>query len=406
MADKLLQTQTILNAVFDPVLNALRMTIDGMEWVMYWGVPVATPADLPMVGNEGEVVNVGDVGDGTSGLYYYKSGAWHQFPSGSLWSRSGTTLIPTVSGDKVDVAAMPVGGDWELTEDLTIRGSNVAIGSVNTIGSPVTFERTKASLEHDAISSSVVIARNADSGIYNSVTENYASNDSPANTVWNSDGWSDLSDITTRTYTTFKATIPSPLYENLIDVELVMKIVSENRYFKVKFSLWGSNDVNIPGQTYRGSGEFKYTREEITDPASPVVEFERTKWGTQSDDIDAAVSIVRGANKGIFNRISELTYTDPSPADTEWNNDGWDNLLDIETRTYVSFEDALNGHVGDNILGAYLVMHIISTNRYFKILFTNWASADSYGTGEFTYTREEITLNPIEGTSVDFTHTD
>jgi len=108
------------------------------------------------------------------------------------------------------------------------------------------------------------------------------------------------------------------------------------------------------------------------------------------DEISSAVHIKRGATRSIYNVVTESSYdaeNNTSPADTEWNIDGWDDLSDVATRTYNTFYVTLDGEVGLNVVDAELVMHIISEDRYFKIKFTYWQQG---GGGGFTYDRTEI----------------
>jgi len=253
-------------------------------------------------------------------------------------------------------------------------------------------------------------------------------------------GWDDLTDIATRSYQSFDnmTGIWDWLGQWLIGAELVMHLITDDRYFKVKFSDWVSG----------------------------------TKWGINmpADEISDAVHIQRGIDKGIYNEVTESSYTnDHSPEDTEWNweydaigpgtatggstttledstvdfvalgikvgaivvkaedagywgtvsivaehtltfsaglwppdafglgdpyvianSTTWDDLSDAKTtRVYTDFESALSIGVGIGIVivGAELLMHIISENRYFKVKFSSWKK--QYG-GGFVYDREEI----------------
>jgi len=392
------------------------------------------------------------------------------------------------------------------------------------IGSPVHFEHTNGGSEIDTISTLVKITRGYTRAIYNTVTESgYNGGVSPADTEWNvsysqifgtasgilpipwslldstkdfvalgvkigsrvvntstggwgvvsafmdehsllidpspsnggmsptafvagdsyeidvHNGWDDLTDIATRSYQSFDnmTGIEDWLGQWLIGAELVMHLITDDRYFKVKFSDWVSG----------------------------------TKWGINmpADEISDAVYIQRGIEEGIYNEVTESSYTnDHSPDDTEWNWEfdtigpgtatggstttledstvdfvamgikvgaivvkavgagewgtvsivaahtltvsalwpsgafglgdtyviansiGWDDLSDAKTtRVYTDFETALYVGVGIGIVivGAELLMHIISENRYFKVKFSSWKKQ---GGGGFVYDREEI----------------
>ena len=123
----------------------------------------------------------------------------------------------------------------------------------------------------------------------------------------------------------------------------------------------------------------------------PEVNFIHTDYGSEIDEISDAVHITRGEAKAIYNSVTESEYTEyTSPADTEWNADGWTNLYNIKTRSYDTLYETLGGSIGDNILDAELILHIISEDRYFKVMFSDWTGG---GGGGFTYDRTEI-LDP------------
>jgi len=75
-------TQDYFNAVYDPTKNALRINIIGGGGIAYWGAPVSTPVTLPTPALEGEVHFVFDNGSGRPSLFFYESGAWHEFQIG------------------------------------------------------------------------------------------------------------------------------------------------------------------------------------------------------------------------------------------------------------------------------------------------------------------------------------
>lgn len=72
------------------------------------------------------------------------------------------------------------------------------------------------------------------------------------------------------------------------------------------------------------------------------------------------------------------------------NNDlfGWDDLTTVSTRSYGTFNDALDGQIGNVILGKELIMQVPSTLQYFKFKFTQWTQGGNGG--GFQYEREEI----------------
>ncbi len=113
------------------------------------------------------------------------------------------------------------------------------------------------------------------------------------------------------------------------------------------------------------------------------------------DDISPSVHLTRGANQSLYNAVTEVAYNktnNTSPAGTEWNSDGWNDLSDVAGRSYVSFYTALSGSIGNNIIGSELVMHDIAADKYYKFSFSSWGSSGT--NGGFSYTRNLINLSP------------
>jgi len=116
--------------------------------------------------------------------------------------------------------------------------------------------------------------------------------------------------------------------------------------------------------------------------------------GTTDTIVPGILVLDRDASgQWIFNTVSESGVSTPSPADTEWNTQycgeasGYDNLNDLNSRTYLPFKESLNNGIGEYIIGEEMIMHIISTDQYYKVLFSSWQEG---GGGGFAYTRTEI----------------
>ncbi len=130
-------------------------------------------------------------------------------------------------------------------------------GAIVTYGTPVTFTKENYEDIIDEISDAVHIKRDSSRGIYNSVTESSYDNvdyTSPADTEWNSDGWSILTNIKDRSYLSWAISLEYNPQEFLVDREMLMHIISEDRYFLVKFSSWTSGAMG---------GGFSYERTEV-----------------------------------------------------------------------------------------------------------------------------------------------
>jgi hypothetical protein len=108
------------------------------------------------------------------------------------------------------------------------------------------------------------------------------------------------------------------------------------------------------------------------------------------DEIGPGLTLTRDRVQALYNSELELEYDNDtylSPLGTEWNNDGWDNLVGFRVRNYTTLRSALNNAVGNNIIGAELIMRDVANDRYYKFSFSVWGGNN----GAYTYTRTEIT---------------
>lgn len=121
--------------------------------------------------------------------------------------------------------------------------------------SAITFTKVDYSIDADVITSNVHISRGNNQGIYNTVTESgWDQNISPEGTLWNADGWRDLSNLAGRTFTNFYAAVGGGLGNNIPGVELIMYIPVDGLYYTVQFSSWTQGNMG---------GGFSYIRTPI-----------------------------------------------------------------------------------------------------------------------------------------------
>jgi hypothetical protein len=240
----------------------------------------------------------------------------------------------------------------------------------------------------DFISSSVALTRGNQGALYNFLTEEFSNSDiSPQGTLWNSDGWGDLKDYRKRDYVSFVESLDYRVGEVILDKELIMWDLSNDKYYTFKFSSWtqGGN-----------GGGFSYTRREITDPNIFI-----KRDGEEISDIfvvnepeGSGIAITRGNNQGIYNPFQENFWNaNESPLGTLWNADGWQDLTNVESRNYINFYDALDGGLGNNVPNRELVMFIPSTNEYYAIKFSSWTQGGNGG--GFAYERYRINLEQL-----------
>jgi hypothetical protein len=118
----------------------------------------------------------------------------------------------------------------------------------------------------DLIAPGVEITRGENGGIYNVASEEeWDSDDSPMGTLWNLDGWDDLTDVTTRQYLKFYVAAGSGnLGKRLVGKPFVMKDVINNQYWKILFTRWTPQN---------NGGGFSWIREriDVSDPQSGIM---------------------------------------------------------------------------------------------------------------------------------------
>lgn len=111
---------------------------------------------------------------------------------------------------------------------------------------------------------------------------------------------------------------------------------------------------------------------------------------TNRDQLTASVSLTRAVSAGMFNGVTETTYThNVSPANTEW---AVGSLANYSTLTYTNWESAGGGHPVLNLPGQQLVVHLISDDIYLSLKFT---ALGGQFTGGFSYVRSTPTAGNV-----------
>jgi hypothetical protein len=321
-----------------------------------------------------------------------------------------------VSNNTIYIGGVPLSID--ASGNFTINGNPISSSSVLPyleltndpfifdpfVGEQVIFTKedyATGEAATDYIDTSIAITRGNNQGIYNPILETqWDDNDndgtSPVGTLWNTDGWDDLTNLTTRNYYSFYDAYLGRIGNNILSSEAIMKDVANNKYYKFEFTVWGQSSQGAP---------VTYTRTEI-DPVTgeaigePIL-FEKAGYAdpTQvNDPVDEGVTLARGNNQGLFNIAQEPEWNDQgdgedSPEGTLWNADGWGRLNNVKNRTYVPFKEALDYAIGENILGTELVMWDTINDKYYAFKFSSWTRNNEGG--GFAYTRQLVNTSQL-----------
>ena len=324
-----------------------------------------------------------------------------------LLSNDSTTSI-TTSGN---ISASEISGTSAVLGNLKL--TNQAAPLDIWMGPEIYFTKTDYGEEVDAIDANLALTRGNNQGLYNSAIE-FGWDDtngdpdgraSPKGTLWNDDGWADLTNLDQRTYETFYNTMGGGIGNNVLPRQFIMKDVANNTYYKIDFSVWGNNSNGAP---------VTYTRQQV-DPVDgsdigSLVTFTKEAYADPFlvfDNISTQVKISRANNQSIFNIVSEQGYNGNSPGDgdgenspqgTEWNIDGWLDLTDVKQRTYKPFVEIFDWNLGERIVGTECVMHDTINDTYWAIKFTQWTGGSNGG--GFSYIRRRINADAV------FVHTE
>lgn len=130
---------------------------------------------------------------------------------------------------------------------------------------------------------------------------------------------------------------------------------------------------------------------EVTFSKAP---FADPTMAVNQDSLTPLVSITRGDMQGLFNAVQESFYSSGgSPAGTLWafqglngNPDSGVSADNFGSLLFAGWQDSLESRVGPNILDRPGVVHLVSEDVYFDIVFTEWGQGGGAG-GFFTYVR-------------------
>lgn len=323
-------------------------------------------------------------------------------------------LIPLGTRDpRYDGFYQPTGIQYaDLKADIL---SNVTVSGclpqfdfkAGSVGEKVSFKKSHTDdptvVKDVIIPGQLEITRgNAGGGIYNIAYQINYSGGGPQYTFWNTQyldandtSWAPLGNIDSRIYDTWLNAIQTPAGSNAppqyVGMPAIMKFdngADPVRYWLILFTEWGVGN-------YNEEGAFAYDRWEIY----PSVTYIKADYdNTAVDTISAGVHIKRDNNGPLYNSVTDpFGEAGASPRNTRWNSvytdsrsgySGFSDLSNLEDRVYTDFTLALDYAIGNNVLTTDLIMHDMTTDLYYKVVFTSWTQNGNGG--GFAYTRTVI----------------
>jgi hypothetical protein len=162
---------------------------------------------------------------------------------------------PDIVGKRELIMHIPTSDDYYAVE-FTSWASGNSGGSFAynryKIDTSFFFSKQAFSTDSDTISEYVTITRGNGGGwIYNTVEESSHNSESPTGTLWNADGWDNLSDLTSRTFTSINNLFGGN-FSSITGRELIMLDVLANQYYAIQFLTWGQGSSS--------GGPFSYVR--------------------------------------------------------------------------------------------------------------------------------------------------
>jgi len=127
--------------------------------------------------------------------------------------------------------------------------------------------------------------------------------------------------------------------------------------------------------------------------AGSLITFTRTDYGDEIDEVSEGLHITKNDAGWLYNALEDEGHGSNTPTGSRWNNDGWDNFGNVESRTYSSLSDIWSGNFA-NIPGAKMIMLDETTGKYWAVEFLSWTQGQQGGGA--SYTRQELDLDNLQ----------
>jgi hypothetical protein len=179
---------------------------------------------------------------------------WTEFANtdtyGATWETDGTlyTEYNLESDFELALTQLKVGDEISIDDgDGGTINTTIAVAFNPDTGSFRTVDAPQAQ-----VTSVTVIYMNL-TKLY-TIEFEWENEDSPKYTLWNQEGWDDLTNLSSRQFTLFDDVVTSDLGKHIVGKELVMHDTQNDKYYAIKFTRW---QQSTEGTSYPG---FSYTR--------------------------------------------------------------------------------------------------------------------------------------------------
>ncbi len=347
-------------------------------------------------------------------------------PLGSEWVR-GTCANPQPSWGSWYTVAGPRAFDRNIDQmkaatfcmhlisdnlSYTVRINNWSVNSGTDFGytrtndsGSVTFEKGGiypgciAAGTCDCISPTVCLARSSTRGLFNAYSEFYSdgrstSGNSPAGTAWARG----TCDSPTTSFGTWNA-IASPQafsrdFTTMYATPLCVHLLDDDTYIDLRFTNWGSGGSGGGFSYERNNGSGVYTFEKSFNSSTCLAE------GT-CDCLTSNVCITRGSSRGLYNPVTQSSYSGDGPADTEWRIGSCEDPAQFGAWGKIASPYSFGQDLDAMLASSFCVRSNVE-NATFDLQLTSWTSNGDGG--GFSYVRTNSSGNTVNFTRPDLTY--
>lgn len=267
--------------------------------------------------------------------------------------------------------------DWGQNNGGSFAYTRTLISNPN----PNFFEKidygnqTDTFVTNDPDGSGVGITRGNNQGIYNPYQEeSWTEEVSPLGTEWNADGWEDLSDLTSRTYTNFYNAVGGALGNNVPGSQLIMRLTGTQIYYAIQFINWTQNN---------NGGGFSYLKYQINlDELQEGITFADgtvLKSAEGVGRVKSTASNDRRIEEVYGNKTVSVTSTTTNTITSSFSRSGNGNAVWIDSTT-TNIDEILDNPGASGVYDYSTIQFSLDNNNWYT-----WNGSTGYDGNERQY---------------------